>query len=176
LFISDHFDCPGFLSFENCRIRGTLDGLHVIKRYTIGQFASMDTSKFDVRGEGDDDNNFRTSAVLSESKTGSKNYISGNRVDSLDPMKSSQTFYATEKGNGRLVAPGYVYRSMYIPHHKSDDPLYRYNYEYFGLPVPENADGAQKLAKSLYLIFKPKTHQSRVKFNADWRRHALFSQ
>ncbi|KAK3251700.1 hypothetical protein CYMTET_38961 [Cymbomonas tetramitiformis] len=168
LFISTCFDCPGFLSFENCRIRGTLDGLHVIKRYTIGQLASMDTTKFDVRGEGDDDENFRTSAVLSRTDaTKSENYVSGRRVDALDPMKSSQEFYATEKGNGRLVAPGYVYRCMYIPQHKSDHRSYKYNYEYFGLPPTEARDA--KLAKSLYLMFKP-IFRSPAIAKADWRR------
>eukprot|EP00854_Cymbomonas_tetramitiformis_P000111 gene111-161_t len=164
LFISSNCE---FLSFENCRIRGTYDGLHVIKRYTIEELSSMDTSKLDVQGEGDDDVNFRTSAVLSENGDQTENYTSGDRLDKLYTTESGEHFYAEGNKGGRLVAPGYVYRSMFIPNSRKP-----YNYKYFDIAPPENADVTEKRANSLYLMFKP-TNESRVVYIADWSRQAL---
>ncbi|KAK3249136.1 hypothetical protein CYMTET_41399 [Cymbomonas tetramitiformis] len=143
-----------YLSFENCRFQGVKGGLHVIKRYTQQEIALSDASKMDVRGEGDDDQWFRRIAVLSATNKDHGDYASANSTR-LGNVESSKEFYNTDLGTGRLVAPNYVYRLMYISKHVSTDPNYKYPFEKFDMTAPEEVVAEQKLARSLFLVFKP---------------------
>ncbi|KAK3234535.1 hypothetical protein CYMTET_55086 [Cymbomonas tetramitiformis] len=161
--------CPldgGFCTFENARVKGFLNGEHIIKRYTQREFDDANHILMDMWKEGYDDSDIDERVPTCSMKAG--NVLSQNvkgasyhpRSEPPSPDTPSIEFYS-KHAKGRYVSENYIYRVFYVPDYSSSStmssPFLENAYldrilSYFGLK-PDATSPNVYLAKSLYVRF-----------------------